>query len=61
MEQMKSTHVTCKMRDGYVTDETEGESLIFPFSQFFPARDGTWLMVDWMSHFDEWYVTEGTM
>jgi len=34
------------------------ESLVFSDSQFFPARDGSWLMVDWMSGSGNWYVTE---
>lgn len=61
MSYMRSTHITSVENGEYVTDETEGKSEIFPLSQLFPARDGTWLMVDWMKYLDKWYVTEGAM
>lgn len=36
-----------------------GAVLVFDDSRFFPAKDGTWLMVDYMSDSGNWYVTEG--
>lgn len=60
MSVMKSSRITNALNGEYGSSETiEGVSDIFPDSQFFPAKDGTWLMVDWMSHSNEWYVTEG--
>lgn len=35
------------------------EALVFDDSQFFPARDGTWLMVDYIPESGNWYITEG--
>lgn len=59
MSYMKSSRITSKIDGAYGTGETEGESAVFPDAQFFPAKDGTWLMVDWISEAHEWYVTEG--
>lgn len=36
-----------------------GAVTVFDDSQFFPAKDGTWLMVDYMPDSGNWYVTEG--
>lgn len=36
-----------------------GASAIFSDSQFFPAADGTWLMVDYMPDSGNWYIIEG--
>lgn len=62
MTYMKSSHITSKLLDeAYGTGETTGESFVFEDSQFFPAKDGTWLMVDYVVTFNHtyWYVTEG--
>lgn len=59
---MKSSRITSKLlNEAYGTGETTGESRIFPESQFFLAKDGTWLMVDYVVTFNHtyWYVTEG--
>jgi hypothetical protein len=65
MIEMKSTRIVSGLlRDGYERDETNGLSAVFSTSQLFPARDGTWLMVDWIeleSGHTNWYVTEGVM
>lgn len=37
----------------------DGMAMILAESQFFPAKDGTWLMVDYMPETGNWYVTEG--
>jgi len=61
---MKSNHIVSKVDGEYVTGETNGGSYVFRDSQFFPAKDGTWLMVDWIeleSGRANWYVTEGSM
>lgn len=63
MLHMKSTGMTAN-RNGEIQTSAWGvtESNIFPSSQFFPAKDGTWLMVDWMTTgVWYWYVTEGVM
>lgn len=61
MTYMKSSYITSEVSGEYRTGETEGKSRIFPESQFFPAKDGTWLMVDWVAiaSGSYWYVTEG--
>lgn len=41
--------------------KTGGRSMVFVNSQMFPARDGLWLIVDWLQFKDgtwSWYVTE---
>ena len=63
METVKASYITAAHRDtGEIRrDETNrAESYVFDSSQFFPARDGSWLMVDWVD-FDttqSWYVVE---
>lgn len=59
MNNFKSTHIVSELDGVYRVSETDGESCIFDFSEFFVAKDGTWLMVDWMPDFDTWYVTMG--
>lgn len=59
MEYMKSSVIINKMDGVYAADETDGRSLIFGDAQFFLAKDGTWLMVDWIDTTQLWYVTEG--
>lgn len=60
---MKSSRVTSVSNGEYQTSETSGESPVFKDSQLFPAKDGSWLMVDWASIGDVWfwYVTEGVL
>lgn len=41
-----------------------GKCAIMPESQLFPARDGSWLMVDWIDLGEGewfWYVCEGVL
>jgi hypothetical protein len=59
MPYMKSSHITSKVDGRYQVGDTLGESSIFLDSQFLPARDGSWLMVDWIPDRGNWYVTEG--
>lgn len=66
MPYMKSLRITSTADGVCQTGETGGESSIFIDSQFFLAKDGTWLMVDWVpdsafSDRGKWYVTEGAM
>jgi len=58
MSYMKSTHM---IQSGEGMDVwggvTDGETWIFSDSQFFPALDGTQIMVDWIPGAERWYVT----
>lgn len=57
---MKSTvTVSCGPRGMGSNANTVGVAVIFSDSQFFPAKDGTWLMVDWMGLTETWFVSEG--
>jgi hypothetical protein len=58
-ESMKSTHIVSKIMGEYVVCETTGDSEVYDWSEFFVAKDGTWLMVDWIDVIDSWYVTMG--
>lgn len=48
-------------RDGVDRRRTNGRSELFDESQFVPARDGSWIMLDWIEWADgawTWYATE---
>lgn len=60
----KGTHITSNHSDGRIhrAKLALGALTIFSTAQFFPARDGSWLMVDWIRMSGglwSWYVAEG--